>query len=197
MEINMEEKKDLNIEEKYKATITEDIRNLEIKKDNLNAQIHQLQIKKEGDKKVSEFEAKQSYVSEKNELVKKKNDLGAREESLELREARLREREQLVHKGEEVMGKIDERKAEVTEMWRDFNNYKDKTNKQLIEAMGVIRRAEEIESEINVKRGGLKALEKKLDVEKLELDRKVGIFEQKKLQYEKMKYQPKEEVVNV
>jgi len=195
-------KSDQQIREEYLNRLNKDIESSEIRKDNLDSQIHSLQIKLDGERKLVEQEKILKFSDEKQKLSKTENEQYSKGQQLDLREVHIKDREKAIDVKELNYSKFLEEKKVFNNDKLLFQEYKTKIEKELKEAQGRIAdinsRFDSIDSEKQV----LIAREKVVQDREDDLDTQAGILEKKKKDFELYKQSEIErytnkEVVNV
>lgn len=177
-------KPDSKIREEYLERLNKDVTTAEIRKENLESQIHSLQIRLDGDRKLAEQEKSVKFSEERKKLAKMESDYYSRNQQIELKEVHLKDREKTVDSKERNYCEFLEDKKVFNRNKLLFQEYKTKIEKELKEKEGVIAdidsRWELLESERQV----LDALGKTLTDREDDLDIQAGLLEQNKKEFE-------------
>lgn len=165
---------ELDLRERLKTSLDREIKDLEIRKSNLESQIHSLNIKLEGDRKVLKQEVELKYVDKENEIRERHIRLNEKEDSLELKENKLKDRQKFIEKEEIKIGQYEEDKKQLQIERHNFALYKDKMQKDLDIKIEKAAIAEGRLQEIDNREMQIKALDKQLKKKQEILDQQIG-----------------------
>ena len=193
---------DETMKEKYLETLTKEVEALEYKKQNLESQIHSLQIKQDAERKLVEQEKNIKFAAEKERLSKIENELHIKKEQLELKGVGFKEREAFIERQEAVYAVFVKDKEVFAKEKSLFQEYKTVVEKDLAKAREEIALIESRWKELDAQKDNLLGMAKKLEAQENDLDQQLGILEQKKKDFDLYKQSEiekyiKKEPVNV
>jgi chromosome segregation ATPase len=180
----MTDENDLSIKEKYSADLDKKIESQKIRVDNLEGQIHQLQVKLETERKMIEQERSVKFADEKKRLASVENDLYARKEAIELKENQLKERDGFIQRQETKYSEFVKEKDLFDKDKKLFQEYRNKIEKDLELARIEMANIKAEFEKLDVEKCNIKAVAKKLDARQDDLDQQFGILEQRKREFD-------------
>jgi len=177
-------KSDSKIREEYLKRLDKDVMTAEIRKENLESQVHSLQIRLDGERKLVEQEKLLKFADEKKRLATMDNELHVKKEQAELKEVHLKDREKSIAFKEENYAKFMEEKNEFNKSKILFQEYKTKIESELREAKINIAEINAKWSELESEREVLDGIKKTLSDKEDDLDIQAGLLAQKQKDFE-------------
>lgn len=172
------------IKEKYVEKLTKEVETLEYRRQNLESQIHSLQIRQDAERKLVEQERNIKFAAEKDKLSKLENELNAKKEQLELKEVGFKEREAFIQRQEISYADFVKKETEFAKEKILFQEYKTVIEKKLNKAKEDIALIESRWKELDAQKDHLLGMDKKLKSQEDDIDRQLGILEQKKKEFD-------------
>lgn len=177
-------KSDSKIREEYLERLNKDVITAEIRKENLDSQIHSLQIRLDGDRKLVEQEKVLKFSEEKKRLDKMENEYYAKAQQQELKNVHLKDREKAIEVKETNYSIFLEDKKKFNEDKILFQEYKTKIEKELKESESIIADTKAKWDALDSERQVLDALEKTIITREDDMDIQLGQLEKKKKDFE-------------
>jgi chromosome segregation ATPase len=175
---------DVEIKKEYTERLNQDVQTLEIRKSNLESQIHSLQVRLTSERKLIEQEKKVKFAEEEERIKRLDNKLYEREQCVELKEIHLKEREKFIVAKELDYAEYRDNLKVFDSDKRLFQEYKEKHNKEVKEAKVILAEAREKEKELKVERDGLEGLRIQLERREQDIDIQLGELERKNKEFE-------------
>src|SRR3990167_5505800 len=135
---------------RLKNVLEGEVRNLEIRKNNLESEIHRLNIQIQGDRKVLEQEMKLKYEAKEIELINLKNKVQVEVDKAELIALKIDEREKSIVSRETEIGKFVKESEKLNLDRINFLHYKDSFDKELEIAKSIIAEANGVLQKIDL-----------------------------------------------
>lgn len=151
---------DLATLSEVKKNLEEQIKQLEIRKNNLDAQLHTETVKREIDKKLEDTEKKKEFIQEADKLDNLRNQLNSRVTAIELLEEQQRSRIIELEKREMEMINIEEKRMDLNNERSNFNKYKYEIELELEKAKEIIAEANVSEEKIRMNNEALAGRER-------------------------------------
>lgn|SRR3990167_5750432 len=161
-----------------KKRLDTEIQEIMIRRDNLESQIHSLEVQKESKQRFEKSDYERKYEEHRMEIDKIKDSLFVKENHLELMERQFETREKEIEKQEAEAGKIFQQKEELNKEKTNFYKYQQMVKADLENAQNVIAEAQGIMASVQAEkdkvkgeRASLEALLKQIDFERGDLNR--------------------------
>lgn len=177
-------KDDLTLAKQIKDQIDADTKMLQAKKENLESQIHQLQIQLESDKKYKDIEFSRRYEEKEEEIKRRQNQLDILADTLKNKELSIENRLKNVEQQEKKVGIYEELMRRLDKERQDFMIYKAKVEKELESARVTIEEAKGLVSHYENEEESLRNRERQIQIREEDLDRRTGVLAEKERQFE-------------
>ncbi len=175
---------EMEIKKQLLDRLKEDVDKLEVRKSNLEADIHSLRIQKESAGKIEAAQAMNEANRMKDKFLSDQAGLESKKDQLKVEEEKLRERMREVEKRELFIAEFNQKLAEFDKERRDFQEYKTKKEKELMEVKKEICQLEGLKKEIVVEKDSLKGWRKDLEKREFDIDQRYGILQQEEKEFQ-------------